>query len=183
VKEKYKLPDDYILYVGTVEKRKNLLSVVKAMHEGKIETTLVAIGKQTKYSALVSEYIQKHKIKNILFLEGVANEELPALYQSAIVFIYPSLFEGFGIPIIEALYSSVPVITSSGGCFAEAGGPDSSYVDTKNPADIADAIIKLLSDEALRKKMIAGGLEYVHKFDHQILADQLNTIYLSLSND
>lgn len=182
VKAKFKLPENYILYVGTVEKRKNLLSVVKAIHQGNIDTTLVAIGKQTKYSGLVSEYIVKHKLKNIRFLEGVSNDELPTLYQSATVFIYPSLFEGFGIPIIEALYSGVPVITSSGGCFAEAGGPDSCYVDTKKPEAIADAIKKLLSDERLRKKMVEGGLKYVHKFDHQTLANQLNDIYLSLSN-
>jgi glycosyltransferase involved in cell wall biosynthesis len=183
IKTKYKLPDNYVLYVGTVEKRKNLMSVVKAIHEGNIDTTLVAIGKQTKYSALVSEYIVKHKLKNIRFLDKVSNEELPAIYQAATVFIYPSLFEGFGIPIIEALYSGVPVITSKGGCFAEAGGPDSCYVDTKTPEAISAAIKQLLSDESLRKKMVESGLKYVHKFDHQILTDQLISIYKSLSNE
>jgi glycosyltransferase involved in cell wall biosynthesis len=183
IKSKYKLPDNYVLYVGTVEKRKNLMSVVKAIHEGKIDITLVAIGKQTKYSALVSEYIVKHKLKNIRFLDGVMNNELPALYQAATIFIYPSLFEGFGIPIIEALYSGVPVITSKGGCFSEAGGPGSCYVDTKSPEAIADAMKQLLSDEQLRRKMIDDGLNYVHKFDHQTLAGQLNSIYQSLTNE
>ncbi|MBN2484670.1 MAG: glycosyltransferase family 4 protein [Bacteroidales bacterium] len=180
VKSKYGLPDNYVLYVGTVEKRKNLMSVVKAIHEGKIDTTLVVIGRQTKYSALVSEYIVKHKLKNIRFLEGVSNSELPSIYQAATVFVYPSLFEGFGIPIIEALYSGVPVVTSKGGCFAEAGGPGSCYVDTSSPEAIADAIKQLLSDEELRRKMIDAGLKYVHKFDHETLAGQLNSIYQSL---
>jgi glycosyltransferase involved in cell wall biosynthesis len=180
IKAKYNLPDEYLLYVGTIEKRKNLLSVVKAIYEGNIDITLVVIGKQTKYSAQVSEYIVKNKMENVRFLEGVTNIELPAIYQSSTLFIYPSLFEGFGIPVIEALYSGVPVITSKGGCFSEAGGPETCYADTKNPEEIADSIKKLLSDKPLREKMITEGLTYVQKFDHRTLANQLNQIYLSL---
>jgi glycosyltransferase involved in cell wall biosynthesis len=182
LKQKYNLPEDYLLYVGTVEKRKNLLSVVKALHEEKIDISLVVIGKPTKYSALVSEYIVKNKIKNVLFLEGVQNMELPALYQSARLFIYPSLFEGFGIPIIEALYSGVPVITSKGGCFAEAGGPETCYADTKNPEAIANAIQLLLLDSQKCKKMVEEGLKYAQKFDHQALSNQLNDLYHSLKS-
>lgn len=180
VQNKFKLPSEYILYVGTVEERKNLLSVVRAIHEGSIDIPLVIVGRQTNYTKKVKDYISDNKIKHIYFLEKVSDEDLPALYQNSALFVYPSLFEGFGIPILEALYSGTPVITSKEGCFREAGGPSSLYIDPLNPGEIADSIKKILVDSAYRKKIVDDGYAYTRNFDHEKLANELYTIYKSV---
>ncbi len=123
VKEKYHLPQQFILNVGTIEARKNAFEIVKAVHEYQIETPLVIVGRATKYTAKIEAYIKRHRLENkVLLLHNVSTtKELAAIYQMASVFVYPSTFEGFGIPIIEALYSGIPVITTKGGCFSEPG--------------------------------------------------------------
>ena len=114
------------MYVGTVEERKNLLGIVKAMHIKNINIPLVVIGRKVDiYYRKVLNYITIHKLDNIIFPERILNIELPVIYQNAECFIYPSFFEGFGIPLLEALVSKTPVITSKRGCFAEAAGPGS----------------------------------------------------------
>ena len=106
------------MYVGTIEERKNLLAIVKAMHIANINIPLVAIGRKVNiYYQKVLNYIAVNKIENIIFPEQVLNIELPVIYQNAECFIYPSFFEGFGIPIIEALVSKTPVITTKRDCF------------------------------------------------------------------
>ena len=108
---KYNLPLNFILNVGTIEKRKNILSAIKAIKN--IDIQLVIIGKKTAYYNEISNYISENKLEDkIIFLENVALTELSAIYKMAQIFIYPSIFEGFGIPIIEALYSQTPVITT-----------------------------------------------------------------------
>ncbi len=183
VRKTYDLPDEYLLYVGTIEKRKNLLSVVKAIHHGKINAPLVVVGRQTPYFEEVSAFIRQNHIKNIHFLEGVTNDNLPVIYQMAKIFIYPSVFEGFGIPILEALFSKVPVITSTGSCFPEAGGPSSEYVRPEDHEQIAEKINVILSDSLLRKKMISDGLLHAENFSHEKLAFQLNNLYSDLLNE
>jgi len=175
--KKYNLSPGYLLSVGTVEKRKNLLNVVKAIHEGKIDVPLVVIGMQTSYTKIVKDYIALHQIKNIRFLENVSNEDLPPLYQMASLFIYPSIFEGFGIPILEALYSKVPVITTSGGCFSEAGGEHSIYIDPENIEQIADSIKKVLNNNDLRLKMIIKGYDHALKFNDKAIAHNIYSVY------
>jgi glycosyltransferase involved in cell wall biosynthesis len=119
----------------------------------------------------------------VSFLKGVPNDELAMLYQGASVFIYPSLFEGFGIPIIEALFSDIPVITSKGGCFGEAGGPGSIYIDPFSWEELKDAIARLLSDQKLRDRMVLSGREHVKKFSDEFIADQYMTLYRSLLSE
>ena len=88
----------------------------------------------------------------------------PAIYQSAAVFVWPSLFEGFGIPITEALWSRCPVVTSVGSCFAEAGGPSSRYVLPEDDNALATAITQVLEDSALAGEMREEGYAYVQRF-------------------
>ena len=178
--EKYGFPESYILYVGTIEERKNLLSLIKALNIGKINIPLVVIGNRTGYFKKVSEYINQNRIKNIYFREAILNEDLPAIYQQASVFVYPSLFEGFGIPVIESLYSKTPVITSKHGCFPEAGGPSSVYIDPDNIEDIAEAIKKVTEDSALRRKMIDDGYNYTRKFNDDIVARNVMSAYQNI---
>ena len=151
---KYNIPQEYILYVGTIEERKNILNVIKALYKSKIRIPLVIIGKPTPYISKVKSFIEYNRMDNVIFLHNISNEDLPAFYQNARVFVYPSLFEGFGIPILEALTSKTPVITSRGGCFAEAGGKSTIYIDPENVDELADAIKQTLGDSSLRDNMV-----------------------------
>jgi glycosyltransferase involved in cell wall biosynthesis len=175
--KKYGFPESYILYVGTIEERKNLLSLIKAINIAKIELPLVVIGGRTSYFKKVKEYIDQVKVKNIYFLETILNEDLPAVYQQAEVFVYPSVFEGFGIPVIESLYSKTPVITSKHGCFPEAGGPSSVYVDPQNIEELAIAIKKVIEDNELRQRMINEGCKYAGKFSDDMVAKNIMNAY------
>jgi glycosyltransferase involved in cell wall biosynthesis len=173
-KEKYNLPERFILNVGTIEKRKNLLSVVKALKDTDIP--LVVVGKKTKYSKKVERFVRENKIK-AYFLEGVSMNELAIIYKLADIFIYPSLFEGFGIPVIEALFSKTVVITSNTSCLPEAGGPDSVYVDPNNHLDIQAKIKFLWQNESERKRRAEKGFEFVQKFNDQPIAQELIKLY------
>lgn len=183
LKAKFQLPDKYLLYVGTVEKRKNLLHLIKAIHEKNIVFPLVVIGRKTSYFEEIQEYIDANNITDIHFLKFVENTELPSIYQMASCFIYPSVFEGFGIPVLEALFSKTPVITSTGSCFSEAGGPDSIYVDPQNVNAIGDAILSVLSDENLRKNMTEKGYLYAQKFTDKEVAGNYMELYKSMQKE
>lgn len=176
-RKKYQLPTNFILNVGTIEKRKNVLSVIKAIKE--IDTQLVIIGKKTAYFSEINTYILENNLQNkVIFLENVELKELASIYRMATVFIYPSVFEGFGIPIIEALYSKTPVITSKGGCFSEAGGENSIYIDPLNPEELRIELSELLVNSEKRVVMQQKGFEFVQKFNDEIIAQNwIETYY------
>jgi glycosyltransferase involved in cell wall biosynthesis len=176
-REKYQLPPNFILNVGTIEKRKNVLSVIKAIKE--IDTQLVIIGKKTAYFTEINTYILENNLQNkVIFLENVELKELASIYRMATVFIYPSVFEGFGIPIIEALYSKTPVITSKGGCFSEAGGENSIYIDPLNPEELRIELSELLVNSEKKVVMQQKGFEFVQKFNDEIIAQNwIETYY------
>lgn len=177
--QKYQLPQNYILNVGTVESRKNVLSAIKAIKN--IDTHLVIVGSITPYRKKVQNYIREENLeKKVTFLKGLSTYELALLYQGAQIFIYPSLFEGFGIPIIEALFSKTPVITTNYGCFPEAGGPDSIYVDPNSTSQISEAISDLLENPDKRKSIAEAGFEYVQKFNDDRIAAEIIRVYHQL---
>jgi len=177
--EKFKLPKNYILNVGAIIERKNLLTLVKSIK--KTKNNLVVVGAGTKYLDEVKRYINANKLQNkVFFLTGVSMEELAVLYKNANLFVYPSKFEGFGIPIIEALYSKTPVITSKGSCFNEAGGTHSIYVKPNDVNALSNSITKVLNDKELQEKMALNGWNFVQKFNDEILAKQWMSLYSSL---
>ncbi|WP_158991578.1 glycosyltransferase family 1 protein [Mucilaginibacter sp. L196] len=181
VAEKYNLPADFILSVGTIEERKNLLLLVKALPTIENEIPLVVVGKSTKYLKLVKEYLSTNNLSNrVIFLHGVEFADLPAIYQLAKIFVYPSRYEGFGIPVLEAITCGTPVIAAKGSCLEEAGGDSSAYVDPNDPIDLADKLNAVISNEQLRKKMITKGKEYSLNFEDAKLANQLMQLYKSL---
>lgn len=181
IKQKYALPDSYMLSVGTIEPRKNLLQAISAMHEHGIDIPFVAIGRKTDYYYNeILPYIEANGITSVIFPENVTNEELPAIYQNATCFIYPSLYEGFGIPIIEALTSGIPVITSRGNCFEETGGDACIYIDPTNSGAIADAIKSVMGNSSYRNTLIEKGYAHVHKFSPENIANQYIGLYNNL---
>ena len=176
VSKKFNLPNEFILNVGTIEARKNILAVVKAITN--IDTHLIIVGGETSYTTGIKKYILENKIENkIIFLKGLSSKELAILYQLATIFVYPSLFEGFGIPIIEALYSKTPVITTNSGVFPEAGGADSVYVDPNNIHEMQEKIQLLLTNEKLRTEMAEKGFNFVQKFNDKTIANQVMALY------
>ncbi len=179
VLRKYGLPTKYLLNIGTVERRKNALLIVKAVHLGKIDLPVVIIGGRTDYQAEIEAYVAENQLSERVFIyNDVPFEDFPAIYQHAEMFVYPSHFEGFGIPIIEALNSKVPVITTKGGCFSEAGGFSTLYIDSEKWEDLAEKINFVLSDEDQRQHMIAEGYKYVQKFSEDKVAQNLMNVYL-----
>lgn len=176
VKDKYNLPERFILNVGTIEDRKNLLNVVKAIKG--TEIPLVVVGRKTKYYQKIENFLKKNKMeKQVLFLEGVSIDELAAIYKLADIFVYPSFFEGFGIPVIEALFSKTVVVTSNTSCLPEAGGKDSVYINPDNDFDIRAKLKFLWENESERKRREEKGFEFVQKFNDEPIAKQLMNFY------
>jgi len=174
----YGLSRNFILYVGAMEERKNALNLLKAYHLSKSDKKLVLIGRGKSYLKKIKEYISTYNLKNKVFiLESVPVEDLPAFYQSASIFCYPSHFEGFGIPIIESLFSGTPVITSKGGCFPEAGGPGAIYINPNDIEELAHEISRLAQDEVLARDLILKGRKYVSKFEGEVTARELMKVY------
>lgn len=179
--KKYKLPEQYILNVGTIENRKNLLNIVKAIYYFNLDTTLVVVGRKTPYYNEVKDYIDSHNLGNkVIFLPKVSNEELPAIYQKSSAFIYPSLYEGFGIPIIEAFNSGTPVITSDQGSPSEIAGDAAILVEALNSKSIGIALKSVLESNDLAKSLIKSGYKRAELFNKEIVTKNMMQVYKSL---
>ncbi|NIJ45774.1 glycosyltransferase involved in cell wall biosynthesis [Wenyingzhuangia heitensis] len=179
VAKKYDLPNKYLLNVGTIQERKNLLTIVKAIKN--TNHYLVVVGKETNYADKVKAYIKENNMQNrVCFLKGVSMEELAIIYQKTSIFIYPSIFEGFGIPIVEALYSKTPVISSVGSCFSEAGGPDSIYIEPHDDLALLKEINRIENDTLLQDKMKEQGWNYAQQFNDTVIANAIMDLYKGL---
>lgn len=178
VRKKYHLPQHFLLSLGTIEERKNLLLIIKSLPDVNQNIPLIVIGKETSYIKKVKKEIEVLGLTHrVVFLKNIPFSDLPAIYQMADIFIYPSFYEGFGIPIIEALYSQIPVIGAKGSCLEEAGGPDSIYVSPHNNTELTKAINEILSNKELRQKMIQKGVSYVQRFNENLVTKELMNCY------
>lgn len=178
VAEKYALPERFVLNVGSLEERKNLLLIVKALRHLPKEVHLVAAGRRTRYTEEVERYAREQRLDGRMhLLHDVPFADLPALYRLASVFAYPSRYEGFGIPIIEAVSAGLPVVAATGSCLEEAGGDACLYVSPDDDAALAEALDRLISDGALRERSVRASQEYVRRFDSDAIADRLADLY------
>ncbi len=183
--KEYDVPDRFMLYVGSVIERKNLLTIVKAQEQidTSVRIPLVIVGKGGVYKKQVEQYIHdKNLDEHFIWLDSLENNEhLQALYQKAELFIYPSIYEGFGIPVVEALLSKTPVITSNVSSLPEAAGPDSICIDPENDVLMKESIENVLTNLSLREKMSERGYKYAIKnFDGKKCAQKLFEIYKKL---
>lgn len=177
VREKYRLPDQYILLVGTLEERKNAALLLRALAAMKSRVPVVFVGRKTGYQPVLDELIRVNRLESWVRFLNVDYADLPAVYQLADVFVYPSRYEGFGIPIVEAIASGVPVITTRGGVFAEAGGPDSWYVDPDQPEEMAAALTEILGAGAAVAARVSRTRSYINRFSSPQIAQSLMQVY------
>ena len=177
----YGLPQRYILNVGSIEARKNVLQAVQALPLLPNDVALVIVGRHTPYTDRVLQYVHEHHLEQrVLILHGVPDDHLPVLYAMAELFVYPSVYEGFGIPIIEAISCGLPVVACSGSCLEEAGGPDSLYVQPGDIEGMADAVRHSLKGAADRAQRIENSKKYIRRFSGCSVADQVVNVYHSL---
>ena len=171
----------FILSVGSIEARKNILLAVKALPYLPEELQLVIVGRHTPYTDEVRAYAEKEGLSHrIRIMHGVSDEELPKLYAEAEAFVYPSRYEGFGIPIIEAISCGLPVVACTGSCLEEAGGPDSLYVDPDDAQAMAHAIRQVLRGAEGREKRIENSQQYIKRFAGNDVAGQVAELYRQL---
>lgn len=181
VRSVYQLPQRYILNVGSIEARKNILQAVQALPLLPDDVALVMVGRHTPYTDQVLQYVREHHLEErVRVLHGVPDEHLPMLYALAESFVYPSVYEGFGIPIIEAISCGLPVVACSGSCLEEAGGPDSLYVQPGNVEAMAAAIRLTLVGAEGRELRIENSKKYIRRFSGCNVADQVADIYSAL---
>lgn len=172
------LPTRFVLNVGTIEERKNIMLAVRALPMIDQEIHLVVVGRRTKYTDKVEKEARRLNVDNRLhILSGIGDDDLQAIYQMAETFVYPSRYEGFGIPIIEAIQSGLPVVACTGSCLEEAGGPDCLYVSPDDPVMLAGAIRQTLRGAGGREERIAHCRKYVKRFENNDTARQVAQIY------
>ena len=178
---KYNLNHPFFFYVGSLNARKNVVSLIKSF--GDISDNcghqlLIAGNGQKTYIELINKQISELGLQDrISIFHGIPNDDLPALYQLADVFVYPSSFEGFGIPIIESLYCRTPVITSEGSCFNETAGEGAIYAKVGDHRDLAEKMLELSQNTNLKLTLAEKGLKHVQKFHREKTSKHLASLY------
>ena len=181
VSRRYSLPRRFVLSVGSIEARKNIFLAVRALRHLPADIHLVTVGRQTAYSQKVLKDAADAGLgQRVHFLHGVPDTDLQALYQMAEVFVYPSRYEGFGVPIIEAIYSGLPVVAATGSCLEEAGGPDCLYVSPDDDEALAANIRNMLKGAPGREQRIQRSRDYVRRFEGNDVAGQVLDVYRRL---
>lgn len=174
VLSKYNIESPYILFVGTLQPRKNVKRLIQSISLLKNKkATLVVIGKKGWMFEEILSAPEKFEVSDrVMFLHDVTNEELPVIYKNAECFVLPSLYEGFGLPVLEAMQYECPVITSNTSSLPEAGGDAALYVNPEDVLDIASKIDEVLESKTLRARMIKLGNTQVKKFSWEKAAKE-----------
>jgi glycosyltransferase involved in cell wall biosynthesis len=190
----YQLPERFYLYVGSVIERKNLMLICKALKKLNSNIPLVVIGDGGAYKKKVKKYIAENGLwDSIIFLSETpaakssefykSSFDFPAIYQMATALIYPSMFEGFGIPVLEAMFSRLPVISSKMSCLPETGGNAALFVEISNENELAAAMQAVANDSCLRNSMIEKGIIQSQYFTQQKCADTVMEVYKKTFSD
>lgn len=183
----YKLKPGYLLFLGTLEPRKNIVGIIKAFAnlpaELRQKHPLVIGGKKGWFYEEIFQTVTDLKLeKEVQFLGRVPDEHLPALYRQAQVFVFPSFYEGFGLPPLEAMACGTPAISSNISSLPEVVGKGGLLIDPHQPAEITKAMNKLLTDEAFYQQCKEEALKQVVKFDWQTTAKQTLAAFKEIAN-
>ena len=183
IRSKHQLPSRFLLYVGALMKRKNIIPMIQAWQRLPREYALplLIFGTGNRYKNEVVEYIKTHNLeRQVQLRSSLPFEDLPALYHMAEAVLYPSLYEGFGLPVIEALACGTRVITSAISSMPEAGGTLPQYVDPKNVDSITDGIIHSLQQPRPAPKAVS---KHLAQFDSFKLTEQIINVYRELTGN
>ncbi|QQG40432.1 MAG: glycosyltransferase family 4 protein [Candidatus Levyibacteriota bacterium] len=184
IKEKYGIKEDYILFVGTLQPRKNIVRLIEAF--SKIQDKdidLVIVGKKGWMYEDILQAPKKYNVENrVKFLEFVSNEELQEFYKHAVCFILPSLYEGFGLPILEAMQYGCPVITSNVSSLPEAGGEAAIYVNPEDVDDMAKKIEMVISNKKIQEELREKGYKQAKKFSWERAAKETLKVLEEVAN-
>src|SRR6266571_684241 len=185
VRKKYDLPEKFVLYVGDVTWNKNVPRLMEAVQ--KTDLPLVMVGKslveenfdrQNPWNGdLVRVQEAANTDRRFLRLGFVPTEDLVAIYNSATVFVFPSIYEGFGLPVLEAMQCGTPVVTTAGGSLQEVARDAALYVDSYSAQSIAEGIEKVFSNQKLQKELSEKGLQQAKKFSWEQTARQTVAVY------
>jgi len=182
VKQRYSIEGQFIFALGALDPRKNTVGVLRSfaylrqMTALPIKLVIAGLSQKAKsnFQSVVSEMVMD---RHVILLGFISEEELVVLYNGASVFLYLSLYEGFGMPVLEAMECGTPVITSSAGSIPEVAGEAALFVDPKNPEEIAHAILQIITDAELRNLMIEKGFKRAKRFSWTNTAQQVLEIY------
>ena len=182
VRERYQLHDEFVLYAGNVKPHKNLERLIEAFDlvrkRGLEHLKLVLIGDEISKYAALRRAVHKHQLhKYVRFLGYLPEETLAVMYRLAGVFVFPSLYEGFGLPPLEAMASGTPVVTSNLSSLPEVTGDAAVLIDPYDPAAIADGIHRVLTDETLRRDLRTKGLARAQQFSWEQSVRRVREIY------
>jgi len=179
--QKYGIDFPYILYVGRIQARKNLRRLVEAyasVRKQGVSAKLVLVGKKDWKSEQLLAKIKELGLESAVVFPGfVSFEDLPFFYNAAEVFVFPSFFEGFGLPVVESMASGVPTITSLGSSLEEVAGDGAMLIDPQDTTAIAAAIRQVLGDRELHSQLIARGLRRSAQFKSDSLAQKVLQVY------
>lgn len=179
---KFGINRKYILFVGTLQPRKNIVRLIEAFSKlDSLDEDLVIVGRKGWMFEEILNAPEKFGISDkVHFLHDVSDEDLPSFYKNALMFVLPSLYEGFGLPVLEAMKYGCPVITSNVSSLPEAGGDAVLYVDPKDVSDITSKMKKLLTDDKLKKELIEKGHKQAEKFSWEKSARETLEVLESL---
>jgi glycosyltransferase involved in cell wall biosynthesis len=184
VRERYRLTDPFVLYAGNIKPHKNLERLIEAFHlmrqadPNLKDVQLLIIGDEISKYATLRRAVHSHKLhKHVRFFGFVSDQTLAALYRLANVFVFPSLYEGFGLPPLEAMASGTPVITSNVSSLPEVVGDAALMIDPYDPAAIADAMARVLTDTDLRVDLQGRGLARAREFSWERSIGRVREIY------
>jgi glycosyltransferase involved in cell wall biosynthesis len=188
VQERYQLNDPFVLYAGNIKPHKNLERLIEAFNvvrRGALENVkLLIIGDEISKYAALRRAVQRHKLhKHVRFFGFVTDKTLASLYRLASVFVFPSLYEGFGLPPLEAMAAGTPVITSNVSSLPEVVGDAALLIDPYEPDEIAAAMRRVLTEPGLRDDLRARGLARVQQFSWDRSIHRVREIYGEVLNE
>lgn len=183
--KKYAIIKPYLIYVGNAYPHKNLERLVMAFSllSNKFpDLQLALVGKEDFFYQRLKKLVEKNKIKNIVFVGFVPDLELDILQHTATAYIFPSLYEGFGLPPLEAMAKGTPVISSDHQCMQEILGDSAYYFNGEIEKEIVNAIEKVLKDDVLKNKLITAGYEQIKKYSWEKMAKETLEVYKNIEN-
>lgn len=186
VRQKYRLPPEYLLFVGAMVERKNIQRILAAFQQVMRvfpNYQLVLGGAKNWRFRLVEAWVDELQLQdNVIFAGYVDEDDLPAVYSGAEIFLFPSLYEGFGLPILEAMACGTPVVTSNRSSLPEIAGTAAKIINPLDVAELVDAIIHLLESSEMLLNMQKNGLQQAQHFSWEITAQHLLNIYQDVSH-